>query len=810
MGALCAQEILERKSNGLRLMIIGVDFSNLIDECAAVCLKRGIHSRIGENPELKIFFAKLCYFLSLPATILFVFDGPQRPSYKRGRQVKTVPLWWHGHATRLIKDFGFHSYTAPGEAEAELAQLNSLGLIDAIITNDSDAFVFNAQRVFRRVAGPKDVSRYRAYSADKIQQSPNLNLTRGGLILLALMVGGDYDPIGIPGCGMLTALGLARSGFGDTLLNAKIRTNSEDFSQFLVNWRTDMQTELQTNLRGFLPNRSPSVAGRIDASFPNLEIIESYVAPLTSWSNQYDNEGWGGPPDTSGWVHLDPDLKSIATFCGQRFGWSNETIEKKFLSILCPGVLTSMLLSEYTYNDDQKVIATSTARAKVVRVSPLPNVDDIAFWKVAVSTENFFATAGLEGNTGSKKIQTVKIPECLLPPALLTSAKTSKKRSRGDKALAYACKLTDRLFRGRYLSFAQLPHLSSQIASSNDVPLTIEDHKDDAIYPGLLYANSAVHHGTDAIPDHLTSSSHPFGTRLGASLGQSLSFLHPAPYQQSTDLSNDVLDLTIEDDTMHDAVSAKTSKKRGRAKSSLSSKPLGQSLSFLHPAPYQQSTDLSNDVLDLTIEDDTMHDAVSAKTSKKRGRAKSSLSSKPLGQSLSFLHPAPYQQSTDLSNDVLDLTIEDDTMHDAVSAKTSKKRGRAKSSLSSKPFLRPKKRSRVNDVLDLTIEDDKDDADYPGVLYVNNAVHGHGETDNVLDLTLSPRLDGARPNASSGPSFSQRAPCDQSMESFNNVLDVTIDDTMHDAIRSGPSSVNNALKLHSDTKNIIDLTRDDD
>lgn len=39
---------------------------------------------------------------------------------------------------------------APGEAEAELAKLNALGIIDAIITSDSDAVVFGAQCIIRK------------------------------------------------------------------------------------------------------------------------------------------------------------------------------------------------------------------------------------------------------------------------------------------------------------------------------------------------------------------------------------------------------------------------------------------------------------------------------------------------------------------------------------------------------------------------------------------------------------------------------------------------------------------------------------
>jgi 5'-3' exonuclease len=38
---------------------------------------------------------------------------------------------------------------APGEAEAELAQLNKLGFIDVVITEDSDALAFGATCVLR-------------------------------------------------------------------------------------------------------------------------------------------------------------------------------------------------------------------------------------------------------------------------------------------------------------------------------------------------------------------------------------------------------------------------------------------------------------------------------------------------------------------------------------------------------------------------------------------------------------------------------------------------------------------------------------
>ena len=39
---------------------------------------------------------------------------------------------------------------APAEAEAELARMNKLGIIDAIITDDSDVFLYGARTVIRK------------------------------------------------------------------------------------------------------------------------------------------------------------------------------------------------------------------------------------------------------------------------------------------------------------------------------------------------------------------------------------------------------------------------------------------------------------------------------------------------------------------------------------------------------------------------------------------------------------------------------------------------------------------------------------
>ncbi|KAF8230402.1 hypothetical protein L208DRAFT_1282083, partial [Tricholoma matsutake] len=94
-------------------------------------------------------FFRFCRFLKIPATLIFMFDGPACPSVKRSKNVVDTPLWLLSYIKFLITAFGFYIHEAPGEAKAELAMLNQLRIINVIITNDSDAFVFGSKCVIR-------------------------------------------------------------------------------------------------------------------------------------------------------------------------------------------------------------------------------------------------------------------------------------------------------------------------------------------------------------------------------------------------------------------------------------------------------------------------------------------------------------------------------------------------------------------------------------------------------------------------------------------------------------------------------------
>jgi holliday junction resolvase YEN1 len=129
---------------------------------------RYAHAQAGENPELRTLFFRLARLLRTCVAAIFVFDGIDRPPMKRGKKVIKKAHWLEDAFKDLIESFGFahhtvcrfficggaitdvFSFQAPGEAEAELARLNCMGLISAVLSDDSDTFVFGATTVIRK------------------------------------------------------------------------------------------------------------------------------------------------------------------------------------------------------------------------------------------------------------------------------------------------------------------------------------------------------------------------------------------------------------------------------------------------------------------------------------------------------------------------------------------------------------------------------------------------------------------------------------------------------------------------------------
>ncbi|KAF8054913.1 PIN domain-like protein [Lyophyllum atratum] len=416
-----------------RYLVLGVDMNLWMDSCQAAFEAAGIHTHAGENPELRTLYSKLCRYLKLPVVLVFVPDGEGRPAIKRGRAVQPQPLWMSDYVEELVRAFGFYIHQAPGEAEAELAKLNSLGMIDAILTDDSDTLVFGGECIIRSAPGSTNFDRILLYDANSIEHSEGVKLTRGGLLLFALMAGGDYDP-GISGCGPKTAHAMAKCGFGDALINAAMTMSGAVLQDFLSSWRKDLQHELQSNSLRWMDGRCISIARKITDEFPDLTVLDNYLNPLTSWSPQCTRK----VPDTNEWRSREPLIPLITAFCVRHFGWGRDGgLLKRFRSKLWEGVAFRILCSPLVRcNNATHCLATPAANFVIKSHSASKTVMSrlTPSRRLEITMKNFQALMGPPWSAANLEddIIPVHIPTVILQaasPDILKTLSAKQKKS---------------------------------------------------------------------------------------------------------------------------------------------------------------------------------------------------------------------------------------------------------------------------------------------------------------------------------------------------------------------------------------------
>ncbi|KAJ6523149.1 PIN domain-like protein, partial [Mycena sp. CBHHK59/15] len=261
-------------ATGRRTFRVGIDASGWI-YCA--CYRHGNN----QSPELVALFSRCSRLFRLPFVPLFIFDGPNRPSMKRGKVIRGNDHWLTGDFKRMLDGFGFKWAVAPGEAEAELAAMSNANVVDAILTDDSDSFVFGASIVLRMYVTPAP----QFFNANLIQYAAaprTMKTTRQDFILIALLAGGDYSVGFLDKCGITTAIGLAHAGLGRKLISGLSGQSGGDAILFLRTWRTLLSSELSTNASGHLPHRYPQLAAEIPSYFPDLDVLHLYLHPLIS------------------------------------------------------------------------------------------------------------------------------------------------------------------------------------------------------------------------------------------------------------------------------------------------------------------------------------------------------------------------------------------------------------------------------------------------------------------------------------------------------------------------------------------------
>ncbi|KAF8877584.1 hypothetical protein CPB85DRAFT_1259665 [Mucidula mucida] len=150
----------------------------------------------------------------------------------RGKKVIHSPGWLVRIFKELINAFRFYHHNAHGKAEAELAAFNYRKFINVVITNDSDALIFGTCILGCGLDFKEPFPSLTIYSRNHITE--DLGMSPGGLLLFALLVGGDYNKTGLKGGGGATAAGLAKTRLGDDLRNAFHNMTPADFVIFCI------------------------------------------------------------------------------------------------------------------------------------------------------------------------------------------------------------------------------------------------------------------------------------------------------------------------------------------------------------------------------------------------------------------------------------------------------------------------------------------------------------------------------------------------------------------------------------------------
>jgi DNA excision repair protein ERCC-5 len=204
----------------------------------------------------------------------------------------------------LLRLFGLPYITAPMEAEAQCAELVGLGLVDGIVTDDSDIFLFGGTRVYKNMFNAaKFVECYLTTDLEK-----EYDLDRGKLIRFAHLLGSDYTE-GIPGVGPVTAL--------------EILTDFNNLEEFR-DWCQKIQMgQFEGNITSPFRKKFRKQGQKmfLPPTFPDTRVDHAYLNP------EVDS-------DPSGFEWGVPDLDALRAYLMATIGWSQERTDEVLVPVI--------------------------------------------------------------------------------------------------------------------------------------------------------------------------------------------------------------------------------------------------------------------------------------------------------------------------------------------------------------------------------------------------------------------------------------------------------------------------------------------
>ncbi|KAH9813530.1 PIN domain-like protein [Melampsora americana] len=234
---------------------------------------------------------------------------------KDRRDADDVNLQMSKDIQSMLRLFGIPYVISPMEAEAQCAELLKKGLVDGIITDDSDVFLFGGTRVYKNMFNQnKFVECYLMNDLEK-----ELGLSRQRLIQLAYLLGSDYTE-GLAGVGPVTAMEILNE-FDDEHLTVAGLDSLINFKKWWMKVQVGKDNEKESGSAFRKKFRKKKDKIWLEDSWPNPAVAEAYHKPTVDTSDQRFTWGF-------------PDLDGIRQFLSDHLSWPSSKTDDVILPLI--------------------------------------------------------------------------------------------------------------------------------------------------------------------------------------------------------------------------------------------------------------------------------------------------------------------------------------------------------------------------------------------------------------------------------------------------------------------------------------------
>ncbi|KAI9273075.1 hypothetical protein BDA99DRAFT_499957 [Phascolomyces articulosus] len=206
----------------------------------------------------------------------------------------------------LLKLFGIPYVVSPMEAEAQCAELARLSLVEGVVTDDSDVFLFGGTRIYKNMFNQQKY--VECYVMQDLERE--MRLDRSKLVQLAFLLGSDYTD-GIAGVGPVAAIEILAEFTKED--NDTIAGPLERFRDWYQSGKDE--NEFQRKLRKKHKNLE------IPEDFPNELVIEAYYHPMVESSQEEFK--WGTP-----------QLDMLRSYLIETFGWPENKADEVLIPVI--------------------------------------------------------------------------------------------------------------------------------------------------------------------------------------------------------------------------------------------------------------------------------------------------------------------------------------------------------------------------------------------------------------------------------------------------------------------------------------------